>query len=273
MAIRRAVYLGPAGTYSHEAARRAFAESTLVPAASLRLVVEMLAEGKADCAVLPVENSTNGVVYAAVQALIDYSNVLEVTGEVRVPIKHQLYTKEPDLASIRTVYSHSQVWGQTDKWLRKHLPHAKRENCDSTAKAVQIALASEAGAALAGPCSSPTEALVQNCSDDPSNTTRFLVLSRIHAGSQTVGSQSESQSAASQNVSESPISKSQNESVQNESVPHTYAVVKNSTINSVLRECREVKFLAMVPASEAWHYHFFIELETDVPEEWISLSR
>lgn len=242
------VFLGPVGTYSYEAALLAFGSSVddTIQAKSLKEVIESVAEKRAAAGVLPVENSTNGPVYQALEALIDIGDSVEITNEVRVPIKHQLYTMETSLSNISTVFSHSQVWGQSDGWLKTNLPGVKRVDCESTGKAVEMTLNTPRTAALAGPSSTSLEALIPNCADDPYNTTRFLIL-RTH---KTVLP---------------TIKRSQT----------VYALVKDTDITTLVSQCKgKLTFLVEKPATTAWRYDFFVEV-TDIcalPEDWIYMG-
>ncbi len=177
----RISYLGPAGTYSEEAARNRFGSvAELVPCPTLDEVLAAAERQKADMAVLPVENSTEGAVNRTLDLLLETK--LSIIGELDLSIHHQLLTKAKDLKEITTVAAHPQALAQCHDWLQKHLPHAKQVAMDSNAQAAQTAAEQPQMAAIAGKLAAREynlPALAENIEDDSSNTTRFLVLSNM----------------------------------------------------------------------------------------------
>lgn len=244
----RAAYLGPSGTFSQEAASLAFGDKhTPVFCASLAEVVDKVAANLADCAVLPVENSTNGIVNLAIDALLRASILknIEICGDVKVLVKHQLFTLAPNLESVKTVYSHPQVWGQTSQWLLHNLPNAKRVDANSTAQAVKLALSDSKQeiAALGGPLSAHSRPLVANCADDPSNTTRFLILKP----------------------------KTNNSSHKGRIWATTTAL--QAELQTQIASARLFpSFVAFIPTSKPWEYTFLLEFEGTPYPSWIVLG-
>lgn len=174
-------YLGPPGTYSHDAAMRAFRTANFLPVSTLAEVVEAVHDGKTDFAVLPFENSTNGSVALALDSLLRLRGPVRAVGEVLVPIMACVYANGP-VGEVTKVYTHPQVWGQVGKWLRSRLHLAERIDTSSTARAVELSLKEPGAAAIAGRAAgivhdvSPFE---QDIADNKSNTTRFLVLKHV----------------------------------------------------------------------------------------------
>lgn len=171
-------FLGPAGTYSEEAARKHFGSATpLIPCASIDEVFRQLEAGTAGYAIVPVENSTEGAVGRTLDLLL--TTHAKICGEVLLPVHQCLLSKAKGMATIRKVYSHLQSLAQCQRWLARHLPHAERIPVVSNAEAARLAAGDRRAAALAGKTAGELyglTALARNVEDEPNNTTRFLVL-------------------------------------------------------------------------------------------------
>jgi chorismate mutase / prephenate dehydratase len=171
-------YLGPAGTYSEEAARKHFGSMTpLVPSASIDEVFRQFDAGTIGHAVVPVENSTEGAVGRTLDLLLTTRS--KICGEILLPVHQCLMTKAKAMAGIRKVYSHTQSLAQCQRWLARHLPHAERIAVVSNAEAARLAGSERQAAALAGKTAASLyglNILARNVEDEPHNTTRFLVL-------------------------------------------------------------------------------------------------
>ena len=182
-------HLGPAGTYSEAAARLHFGYApSLLPCATIDEVFRAVEAAQADYGVIPIENSTEGAIGRSLDLLL--SSPLKICGEVDLPIHHQLMTRASDISAVRRVYSHAQSLGQCHDWLSRHLPQAERVAVASNAEAARLA-AAESGdhdpgaAAVAGETAAALyelSILAKNIEDDPSNTTRFVVISDHDAG-------------------------------------------------------------------------------------------
>lgn len=171
-------YLGPAGTFSEEAAQRRFgAEAALVPCASIDEVFRKAESKMATYGVVPVENSTEGTVGRTLDLLLQTS--LKVCGEVELPVHQCLMAKGGDLSRVRKIYSHPQSFAQCHEWLNDNLPRAVRVNVSSNAEAASLVAQEPDAAAVAGKKAaelSGLTVLAENIEDDPKNTTRFLVI-------------------------------------------------------------------------------------------------
>jgi chorismate mutase / prephenate dehydratase len=174
-------YLGPTGTYSEEAARNRFgAPAVLVPCATLDEVLQAAEKQKADVAVVPVENSTEGTVNRTLDLLFD--TPLQIIGELDLAIHHQLLTEAQSLEAVTTIAAHPQALAQCHDWLHKHLPKAKQVAMDSNAQAAQQAKGKPHMAAIAGKLAArqyELPVLTSDIEDDSSNTTRFVMLGSI----------------------------------------------------------------------------------------------
>jgi chorismate mutase/prephenate dehydratase len=173
-------YLGPPATFTHQAAVRRFGSSaSLMPVRGIADVFDEVERERAECGVVPVENSTEGAVNITLDRLID-TDVL-ITGEVTLDIAEHLMSMATDLGEVKTVCSHPQALAQCRQWLAAHLPEATVEDMPSTTAAAArakvdptiAAIASEMAARLYG-----VPILRRRIEDNPSNSTRFLVIGR-----------------------------------------------------------------------------------------------
>jgi chorismate mutase / prephenate dehydratase len=174
----RISYLGPEGTYSEEAARSRFgAMAELVPCDTLDDVVRLVEQGRAEVAVVPIENTTEGSVSRTLDLLL--TTPLQVCGEALLPIHHQLLSSDDQLDTIDEVVAHPQSLAQCREWLARHIPSATLRAVASNGAAARAA-ANEAGrAAIASKRAVRLyglSVLAANVEDDPANTTRFLML-------------------------------------------------------------------------------------------------
>ncbi len=172
-------YLGPEGTFTQEAALKHFghAVSTL-DCGSVDEIFHEVEKGNANYGVVPIENSSNGVVGATIDML--YSQNLKICGEVEIAIHHQLMMANQS-QDIQVIYAHQQALDQCQRWLKNHYPKAQLKSVASNALAARLvkdepnaaAIASEAALGLYS-----LERVAKNIEDKTSNTTRFLVLGK-----------------------------------------------------------------------------------------------
>ncbi|MCP9809517.1 prephenate dehydratase [Cyanobium sp. HWJ4-Hawea] len=180
----RIAYLGPVGTYGEQAARQLaqledLAEPILLPQIGIRAVVEALASGRTDAAVVPVENSVEGGVTACLDALWEHSD-LAIARALVLPIRHALLGSGP-LEGISEVLSHPQALAQCSQWLDDHLPQALQLPTSSTADAARMVAGSRFRAAIASQQAGlehGLEELAFPINDVAGNCTRFLLLRR-----------------------------------------------------------------------------------------------
>ena len=118
-------YLGPEGTFTQSAALKHFGHSvSTVPMSSIPDVFSSVKSGHADYGLVPVENSTEGVISHTLDMFID--SALKVCGEVEIRIHHHLAMRSPDTAAIRHIYSHQQSFAQCRRWLDQNFPGIER---------------------------------------------------------------------------------------------------------------------------------------------------
>ena len=176
----RVAFLGPEGTFSHLAARKHFGASVeLAPAASIGEVFAAVEQGRVELGLVPVENTTEGVVTQTLDAFADAE--ITICGEVLLRISQHLLSQSGRLADVKRVASIPQALAQCRIWLERNLPGVERIESASTAAAARLA-ASDAGvAAIASAAAgaayglATVEAAIEDRRD---NTTRFLLLGR-----------------------------------------------------------------------------------------------
>ena len=186
----RAGYLGPPGTFSHEAVK-ASGEAPrfeLIAMPTIYDTIRAVDDGEVDCALVPIENSLEGSVNVTLDVLALEAAGVEITGEVVHPIRHCLLAREPvELDAVRSVVSHPQASAQCARFIRTHLPRATVVAAPSTADAVRqvaersadesggpwAALGTRAAGELYG-CA----LLRDGVEDRPGNETRFIWIAR-----------------------------------------------------------------------------------------------
>ena len=177
----RVAYLGPQGTFSEQAVRKHFGESIEPqPTASIDEVFRSVESAATQFAVVPVENSTDGVVGRTLDLL--QATPLRICGEIELRVRQNLLSRARRLAAVRRVYSHAQSLAQCNGWLSTNLPAAERVQVGSNAEAAQRAAKEKGAAAIAGEAAAARyrlKLLGRDIEDDPNNTTRFLVLGQL----------------------------------------------------------------------------------------------
>ncbi len=242
-------FLGPLGTFSHEAVISKFGDAAdILPQASIQESISAVAKGEADYAIVPIENSTEGVVNKTLDCCIDTS--ITVCAELILPVHHYLLSRETDLKQITQVYSHPQALAQCQRWLEKNLPHAALLPAKSTSQACMLAAREANTAAVAGKMAldqHKLNVLAEHIQDEANNATRFYVM-----GKQT------------------PKPTGQDKTSLLIWLPHKPGALalllehfaKNS-INLTLIESRPSK-------QQSWEYYFFLEIEGHQDDKAVS---
>ena len=173
-------FLGPEGTFTEQAALKHFGHSVrTTPLTAIDEVFREVESGAAHYGVVPVENSTEGVINHTLDMFL--RSDLSINGEVELRIHHHLMAGSTDLGVIERVYSHQQSLAQCREWLESHLPGAERVALSSNAEAARRASKEPRTAAIAGDVAAARyqlQILKPNIEDHPDNTTRFLVIGR-----------------------------------------------------------------------------------------------
>jgi chorismate mutase/prephenate dehydratase len=174
----RVAYLGPAGTFSEEAALGFFGSSIVkLPCASFDEVFHVTTSGAADFGVVPVENSTEGVVTRSLDLFL--TTPLFIIGETSLFVQHNLLRRENSLHGIEAVCAHPQALAQCHGWLSTHLPNVERRPVASNAEGARLAAGNTNLAAIAGARAGSEFGLhlvAPAIQDEANNRTRFAVI-------------------------------------------------------------------------------------------------
>jgi len=171
-------FLGPEGTFTQAAALKHFGHAvTSVPMAAISDVFQEVESGSCHYGVVPVENSSEGVVSHTLDMFLN--SPLKICGEVTLRIHHNLLATSGDLDKIKVVYSHQQSLAQCRGWLDRNLPSVELIPVGSNAEAARRACENADSAAIASAMAAELyglQVVVPNIEDEPDNTTRFLVI-------------------------------------------------------------------------------------------------
>jgi chorismate mutase/prephenate dehydratase len=177
----RIAYWGPPASNTHVASRARFgSQAEYVPLDSIAGVFAEVERGGADCGVVPVENSTEGIINHTLDMFQD--SELKICSEIYTPISHNLLSRCAGLGEVRRIYTMPQATGQCRNWLERHLPAVERVEVTTTARAAEIASQEVGAAAIANHAAAElygVPILAEHIEDNPRNRTRFLVLGNL----------------------------------------------------------------------------------------------
>ncbi|MDQ7788219.1 MAG: prephenate dehydratase [Thermodesulfovibrionales bacterium] len=172
--------LGPLATFTHLAAIRHFGSaSVIVPVITIKEVFDAVEAEKADFGVVPIENSTEGIISYTLDLFMDYD--LKVSAEVMLKITHNLLSRSGDKAKIRKIYSFSPPTAQCRRWLAVNMAGVPIIEATSTANAAELASQDDEAAAIASELAAEIYNLKfveKSIEDSKHNFTRFLVISK-----------------------------------------------------------------------------------------------
>lgn len=172
-------YLGPEATFTHQAAIRRFGSSLrYCSQKTISDVFTEVSKRRADYGVVPVENSTEGVVTHTLDMFVDSD--LKIVAQIVIPVQHCLLA-HCRRADIQKLYAHPQSLGQCRVWVQTNLPKAEVIETSSNARSAELAAKDKTAAAIAGVLASEkygVPVLDFDIQDNASNVTRFLVLGR-----------------------------------------------------------------------------------------------
>lgn len=243
----RIAFLGPHGTFTQTAALKHFGHSVeTVPIASIDEVFREVEAGAVNYGVVPIENSTEGVVtHTADSFMVSTVNII---GEVQLRIHHHLLVADSTRPeSISRIYSHQQTLAQCRKWLDAHYPKAERVAVSSNAEAARRIKGEWHSAAIAGETAAELYGLkkLNECiEDNPKNSTRFLI----------IGNESVPQSGDDKTSIIVAMQKNQSGALYDILEPF-----KRRGINLTRIESRPSQ-------TDAWSYVFFIDFEGHVDD-------
>lgn len=175
----RVAFLGPEGTFTHIAALKRFGRGVFYfPGRSIPEVFSLVEKGEDLFGVVPIENSTEGVVNYTLDMFM--ASPLSIIGEIIIPISHNLIARR-DVKEIKRLYSHPQAFGQCKGYLESNYPDVELIDASSTSKAAEMASKDQSGAAIASEVAAEKfnlDILASRIEDDPNNRTRFLIIGK-----------------------------------------------------------------------------------------------
>ena len=173
-------YLGPEGTFTQSAVFKHFGHSVrALPLATIEEVFHEVEAGNADFGVVPIENSTGGMVNHTLDMFLN--SPLKICGEAELRIRQHLLGSMDDLKKVERIATHPQSLAQCRAWLHEYLPDAELEEVSSNAEGARRARDEAGTAAIAGDAAAEVYGLtklVADIEDRPDNTTRFFVIGR-----------------------------------------------------------------------------------------------
>ena len=240
----RVAYLGPAGTFSEEAALGFFGSSIVkVLCVNADEVFHVTSAGAADFGVVPVENSSEGVVTRSLDLFL--TTPLSIIGETSLYVRHNLLRRENSLEGITAVCAHPQALAQCHAWLSHHLPLAERRPVSSNAEGARLA---SLDARLAGIASTRAgsefglHVVAPAIQDDAHNRTRFAIVAHP---------QRHPQPRASGNDCTSLVV----------SVPNRPGAVHDLLVPLKQHGVSMTRFESRPARSGQWEYYFYIDLQ------------
>jgi chorismate mutase/prephenate dehydratase len=243
-APQRVAYLGPAGTFSEQAAVQFFG-STIdhVPCVNLDEVFQAATAGTADFGVVPVENNSEGVVTRSLDLLLQ--SPLHIVGEISLLVRQHLLRLQNSVDGIEVVLAHPQALAQCQNWLNKHLPDVERRAVSSNAEGARLAAAHPSWAAIASERAGSAFGLhvaAHAIQDDPFNRTRFAVVCLPQ-------------------VLEAPQASGKDCVSLVVSVPNRPGAVHDILVPLKRHGVSMTRFESRPARSGQWEYYFFIDVE------------
>ena len=173
-------YFGPKATYTHMALHKHFGSSVeAIPVETITDTFNAVESSAVEYGVVPVENSTEGVVSHTLDQFID--SQLIIVSEIFMKISHCLLSTMHDIKKIKKGYSHPQSFSQCRRWLQNNLSHAELMESSSNSKAASIVSWDKFAAAIASHVAAGVynlTILARGIEDNPENITRFLVIGK-----------------------------------------------------------------------------------------------
>lgn len=173
-------FLGPVATFTHQACMQHFGLSgEFIPKKDIADVFDDVERGRADFGVVPVENTSEGVVSHTLDLFV--SSNLKICAEIMLEVSLALLNKGGTIADIQKVCSHPHAIAQCKNWIKNNLPSALVFDVSSTAMAAQLASEEEETAAIASTAAAnlyDLRIIEKNIEDNPHNYTRFLVIGK-----------------------------------------------------------------------------------------------
>lgn len=174
----KVAFFGAEATYTHLAAREKFGSiATLLPTVSISEVFQEVRQGRVSFGVVPIENSTEGVVGQTLDLLVESD--LRICAEVFLDVHHNLLSRSGRMEDIEKIISHPQALGQCRHWLAAHFPKVDVEEVGSTAHAAMMAAQDAKLGAISSSLAREVydlQVVAENIEDQSNNITRFLII-------------------------------------------------------------------------------------------------
>ena len=245
----RVAYLGPAGTFSELAALGYFGSSIVrVPCANADEVFHATSAGAADFGVVPVENSSEGVVTRSLDLFL--TTPLGIVGETSLYVRHHLLAKHASLDGIGVVCAHPQALAQCHTWLSHHLPDAERRPVASNAEGARLASVDAGVAGIASERAASEFGLAvvaAGIQDDAHNRTRFAIVAHPETHPQPAASGRDCTSLVV-------------------SVANRPGAVHDLLVPLKTHGVSMTRFESRPARSGQWEYYFYIDLEGHVAD-------
>jgi chorismate mutase / prephenate dehydratase len=178
-------YLGPEGTFTQQAVLKHFGNAVkAVPVTTINDIFSVVEHGGCQFGVVPVENSTEGVISYTFDRFL--GSPLNICGEVEIEIHQNLMGLVEGMAQIQEIFSHQQSLAQCRQWLEKNFPQTKLTAVSSNAEAARLASVNQNTAAIAGRPAAELyhlDIIEKNIEDEPNNTTRFIIIGKQNSTS------------------------------------------------------------------------------------------
>lgn len=233
-------FLGPTGTFSEQAVYKQFGHAVeCEPCVSIDEVFRATEAGTADFGVVPIENSTEGSINRTLDLLLQTS--LSISGELSIPIRHSLMTKNGTMDGVTRICSHYQSLAQCQAWLNQHYPTIERQAVASNSEAARMASEDPKVGAIAGEIAGEKYSLQvvhASIQDDPHNRTRFAVIGRLQT---------------------TPSGKDQTSLVL--SVPNKAGAVYNMLAPLSKHGVSMTRFESRPARTGTWEYYFYVDVE------------
>lgn len=173
-------YLGPEGTFTQQAVYKHFGNAVKgIPESTINDIFSSVENGVCQFGVVPVENSTEGVISHTLDRFLVSS--LNICGEVEIRVHQNLMGLFEDKSLVTEIYSHQQSLAQCRQWLDKNFPRIKLTAVSSNAEAARLASLNKFSAAIAGRAAAELYHLKiaeKNIEDEANNTTRFIIIGK-----------------------------------------------------------------------------------------------
>jgi chorismate mutase / prephenate dehydratase len=242
-------YLGPAGTFSEQAVHQQFGRAIEgMPCTSIDDVFRAAEAGTADFGVVPIENSSEGVINRTLDLLLQ--TTLIISGEIGLPVHHSLMTRSGTMDGVQRICAHSQALAQCQRWLNQHYPQIERQAVTSNAEAARMASSDSSVAAIASDIAGleyNLQIVQAHIQDDPHNRTRFAVIGNLHT---------------------TPSGKDQTSIVL--SVPNKAGAVYNLLAPLAKHGVSMSRFESRPARTGTWEYYFYVDIEGHALDEKVA---